>query len=108
GYKFYWATASSGEAMEKIKVNSRVELPFVLGDEVTLKTITRSNPGLILIYNGTIIGKWGWRDIPEQLFKNPDLLAWQLNNQRLIAGNRLTATLVLMLMLAFIALKPWK
>lgn len=108
GYKFYWATASSGEVMEKIKVKSRVELPFVLGDEVTLKTITRSNPGLILIYNGTIIGKWGWRDIPEQLFKNPDLLAWQLNNHRLMAGNRLTAVFILLLALAFVVLKPWK
>ncbi len=35
-------------------------------DETTLKTIVRSNPGIIRIKQGTIVEKWHFNEVPEQ------------------------------------------
>ncbi len=33
-------------------------------DETALKSVVRSNPGLVLLYDGVVVDKWAWRDIP--------------------------------------------
>jgi uncharacterized membrane protein YphA (DoxX/SURF4 family) len=62
GAKFYALTASSDEEVEAFKQKTGVTYSFCKTDPTALKTIIRANPGLLLIKNGTITGKWNWRD----------------------------------------------
>lgn len=66
GYKFYCLTSSSKEQVELWKDKTGAEYPFCQMDDIALKTIIRSNPGLILIKNGTILNKWSDEDIPDE------------------------------------------
>jgi hypothetical protein len=59
---FYILTASGTDEVK----NYNNGLQFCSVDETTLKTIVRSNPGYILLKEGTIIGKWSWANVPEK------------------------------------------
>ncbi len=61
---FYCLTASTEEAIQHWEDITGAEYPFCLTDETTLKTIIRSNPGLLLIKDGTIIRKWSHNNLP--------------------------------------------
>lgn len=62
---FYCLTASTEEAIQHWEDITGAEYPFCLTDETTLKTIIRSNPGLLLIKDGTIIRKWSHNELPK-------------------------------------------
>lgn len=63
-FKFIPVTASTGDIIEDKKNSSGISYDFFGGDEIMLKTMIRSNPGFLLLKNGTIISKWGHRDFP--------------------------------------------
>jgi hypothetical protein len=63
---FYGVTASSEEDIEEWRVNTGADYPFLTADDVLLKTMIRSNPGLIILKNGTILAKWHHNDIPDE------------------------------------------
>ena len=65
-YRFYCLTASAGKAIDRWRDITGAEYPFCNTDETTLKTIIRSNPGLVLIKNGTIIRKWSHNSLPDE------------------------------------------
>ena len=62
---FYCLTASSQNAMERWRELTGAEYPFVTADETTLKTIIRSNPGLVLLKDGKVINKWSHNALPK-------------------------------------------
>lgn len=66
GYSFYCLTSSSDEDILKWQNSTGAEYPFCLMDNTTLRTMIRSNPGLILLQKGTILNKWGVNDIPNE------------------------------------------
>ena len=69
---FITMTASSDEMIEEFRHEVQAAYPFYFTDETTLKTIVRSNPGLLLLKRGTIIGKWHYNDFPtfEEIKQN--------------------------------------
>lgn len=64
-YPFYCLTASTDEAVARWIELTGAEYPFCTTDETTLKTIVRSNPGLVLLKDGVVIGKWSHNDLPH-------------------------------------------
>ncbi|MDR1381523.1 MAG: DoxX family protein [Tannerella sp.] len=78
---FYCVTSSAEEDIKAWINDTGAEYPFLTADDVTLKTMIRSNPGLVLMKSGTILKKWHYRDIPsedeandviERLLRYPD------------------------------------
>ena len=65
-YPFYALTASGKKGIERWRDMTGAEYPFCQTDEITLKTIIRSNPGLILLKDGVIIRKWSHNNLPDE------------------------------------------
>jgi uncharacterized membrane protein YphA (DoxX/SURF4 family) len=63
--EFLGATSSLYNDIEAFKKQHQLSFEFYSADEKILKTIIRSNPGLVLIQNGTILGKWHYHTFPE-------------------------------------------
>ena len=65
GIPFYCLTASTTKAIKRWIDLTGAEYPFCITDEAVLKTIIRSNPGLLLLKDGTIINKWSHNNLPN-------------------------------------------
>jgi len=65
GYPFYCLTASTGTAISRWCDATGAEYPFCNTDDITLKTVIRSNPGLLLLHDGVVIRKWSHNSLPS-------------------------------------------
>lgn len=61
---FLCLTASNEKAISHWEEITGAEYTFCQTDGTTLKTIIRSNPGLLLLKDGTVIGKWSHNNLP--------------------------------------------
>lgn len=64
GCNFLCLTPATWETIEKFRTENETQFDFFQCDEITLKTIIRSNPGLVQLNEGTVMGKWHWKDFP--------------------------------------------
>ncbi|MFT5230263.1 MAG: putative membrane protein YphA (DoxX/SURF4 family) [Planctomycetota bacterium] len=64
-YKVIGMSASSREETEKLKNRHGLNFDFYFCDMTTLKTIVRSNPGLVMLENGTITQKLHFNDAAD-------------------------------------------
>ena len=87
GYGFYALTSSPDEEIEMWRERTGAEYPFCQMDDITLKTIIRSNPGLLLIKDGTILNKWSDNQLPDEYVLNDSLDKLELGQQK--QGNKL-------------------
>lgn len=58
-------TSSDELTYDQFRHEHQLAIPYYFGDATVLKTIIRSNPGLVLLKNGTVIGKWHNNDVPD-------------------------------------------
>ena len=65
GIDFYCLTSSGDEAIANWIEMTGAEYPFCHADAVVLKTMIRSNPGLMLLHDGKVVGKWPSTDLPR-------------------------------------------
>jgi len=73
GCAFYGMTASGQQAIGHWCDITGAEYPFCQTDEIPLKTIIRSNPGLLLLKDGVIINKWSHNMLPDEADLNEPL-----------------------------------
>ena len=66
GYPFYCLTASGEAGIETWRETTGAEYPYCQTDETTLKTMIRSNPGVLLLKDGVIIRKWSHNRLPDE------------------------------------------
>ena len=76
GYSFVCLTSSLPGEIKRFRMDNGAGFNFYNADDVMLKMMIRSNPGLILIRNGIVLAKWPFRNFPSyemvmEKFSNP-------------------------------------
>ena len=65
-YPFYCLTSSGERGINRWRDMTGAEYPFCQTDGTTLKTVIRSNPGVLLLKDGVIIRKWSHNRLPDE------------------------------------------
>lgn len=69
GYRVIGMSASGADQTDDLVSEFRLDFSFYFTDETTLKTIVRSNPGVLILDKGTIIQKVHYNDLDELIFE---------------------------------------
>lgn len=65
GHGFIGLTSTLMPMVDSIKARLHLPYEFYLADDITLKTMVRANPGLLLLKDGVVIDKWHFNDFPD-------------------------------------------
>jgi uncharacterized membrane protein YphA (DoxX/SURF4 family) len=65
GYTVIGLTSSGAEEKELVIRDHNLNFDFYLCDEKVIKTIVRSNPGVVILNKGTVVNKAHWNDIED-------------------------------------------
>lgn len=65
GFEVFAATSfASPDKLQQFREATGSDYPFYTGDDILLKTIVRSNPGVVLLKNGKVVDKWHYKKLP--------------------------------------------
>jgi len=64
--KSWVITANDESTYENFRHEYQIALPYYYADGTVIKAMIRANPGLILMKNGIVVGKWHNNDIPTK------------------------------------------
>ena len=65
-YPFYCLTASGEQGIQQWRERTGAEYECCQTDDIVLKTMIRSNPGLMLLKDGKVIRKWSHNRLPDE------------------------------------------
>lgn len=65
GIEIYPLTASSSDKVEAFRHEHQMDIPFYYGDKTNLKSIIRSNPGLVLFDGNVVKNNWPSTRLPS-------------------------------------------
>lgn len=70
----YMLSASDYEITNRLKQTHHLDIEVLTCDETTLKTIIRSNPGLVILKKGVVVAKYPFRKVSDMasVMKNLD------------------------------------
>ncbi len=63
---FVLLSSSAKELVEKYKQVYSIDYEVYYADDIELKAMIRSNPGLMLLHDGTVLKKWHFNDFPDK------------------------------------------
>lgn len=93
-------TSSDENVIEQLDRNMRdANLNYASMDELTLKTIIRSNPGLLLLKEGVVQAKWSKNRLPDASQLNSIFSSYRINEEHL--PNNKTDSKLLIICLLF-------
>jgi len=58
-------TSTSAGKFDSFRHDVNLATPFYFADATVLKSVVRSNPGLVVLHNGTVVAKYHYHDIPQ-------------------------------------------
>jgi uncharacterized membrane protein YphA (DoxX/SURF4 family) len=93
GFPVYCLTASPSDQIIEFKESHQPVFQLCTTDETTLKTIMRANPGLLVLREGTVLGKWNHADVPDPAGIKPNLLSYIISRQ---SGSGESSTVVIL------------
>jgi hypothetical protein len=65
GGSFVLLVANTPVEAKQLARDAGLIYPVCFADDIVLKTMVRSNPGLMLLHNGVIVKKWHFNDFPD-------------------------------------------
>ncbi len=77
GFAFSVITSSLPEEIDSISNKLKLNFSFFQADDIALKIMVRSNPGLIMMKNGVVLGKWSFRDFKSYPEFKQEMMAEQ-------------------------------
>ena len=104
GYGFYCITASDTTAQRYWTDHTGAEYNIYTGDERTLKTIVRSNPGLVLLKNGRVIKKRSTYELPDEDELTAPLEELKFGIYDRVSGKRKVTNIMLLFILPLLTL----
>ena len=99
GINVYGMTSSTSEKVNELNQSWNFTYDYHTTDEITLKTIVRSNPGLLLLKDGVIVNKWHYNNLPKADKLENSILSVALEYQQKVK-NRTTIGFYLLLLVS--------